>query len=760
VGEKPSVPENLIIFLTDQERAHDLNYSKGFSQDLIGTNWMAKNGLSFSNAFTNTNQCSVARSTFFTSKFPAQHGVNEVITSDNWSNPQTQAQTGLSPDLPNLATILKGEGYDVVYKGKAHLNIGYTRTMGTANPNDDEYIDPDLSLLGFDEWDPPEAGTFNNPWGITNLNEDKDLSLRENDQRFTNDAIDWIQKRQSSNNKKPFALIVSLVNPHDILAFPSPIPNTKEKYLSRILGYREEDFSDQYFRNPQPIPATISSDPAANYKPAVQAEFLTMMDNLFAPINQSEIKNYLNFYANLVRRADNMLQDIIQTVEKDKAFSDNTMIVKLSDHGELGLAHGGMRQKTFNAYEEAIKVPTIWSNTQFFTGKPNQSDALISNIDFLPTYLNLIGVNKKEINKYDLRGVDYSSILKGKNNRIQDHILFTWDDDWAGQDPPSGQDDGITRDAQLGLLNTPSKIQAVRSKSFKLVRYYDQQKPYKKQTYQEEFYDLRPKGKDYSKEDQRPLESINYSPWANALRIENGERAIGTKLIRQNYKELTKKLNNLVRKELSSLPKSKGVEPTYATRMTKNGERVDMFEIHNGPGGQTSELELAFESRAQQYYRIEIKESYLDPNNRMTEIWSPLGGGTIKGTNNPIYAYYKGLPKNLQSDQVRVASVFTSSSDADDGQASKLSLPFSLDGITSNLQKPTHFDNLINPSGAALRQVQPSESLVEPGFAVFNSQIGQHSTDPINFLGPAQSSNIWLTCSNNYLANHSVGLIC
>ena len=67
--QNKEVPKNLILFITDQERAHDLNYSQGFDDDLAGTKWLKKNGLSFSNAFTNTNQCSVARSTFFTSNW-------------------------------------------------------------------------------------------------------------------------------------------------------------------------------------------------------------------------------------------------------------------------------------------------------------------------------------------------------------------------------------------------------------------------------------------------------------------------------------------------------------------------------------------------------------------------------------------------------------------------------------------------------------------------------------------------------------------
>ena len=154
-------------------------------------------------------------------------------------------------------------------------------TNNTTAYGDDEYVDPDLSLLGFDEWEPPEAGTFHNPWGIVNTNylNNSDSEFHENDQRFTNEAIEWIETRQDTNNDKPFALIVSLVNPHDILAFPDPRPapskqDNKEnclqsgqkctqspRELARILGYKNNDFQNDHFSNLQPIPLTIKDDP-------------------------------------------------------------------------------------------------------------------------------------------------------------------------------------------------------------------------------------------------------------------------------------------------------------------------------------------------------------------------------------------------------------------------------------------------------------------------------------------------------------------
>lgn len=36
---------------------------------------------------------------------------------------------------------------------------------------------------------------------------------------------------------------------------------------------------------------------------------------------------------------------------------EHTWIVRTTDHGEHGMAHGGLRQKSFTVYEEALRVP-------------------------------------------------------------------------------------------------------------------------------------------------------------------------------------------------------------------------------------------------------------------------------------------------------------------------------------------------------------------------------------------------------------------
>ena len=60
----------------------------------------------------------------------------------------------------------------------------------------------------------------------------------------------------------------------------------------------------------------------------------------------------------------------------------------------MGLSHGGLRQKAFNAYEETINVPIVVSNPVLFP-EPAETDALAALIDLLPTIAALAGAERR-----------------------------------------------------------------------------------------------------------------------------------------------------------------------------------------------------------------------------------------------------------------------------------------------------------------------------------------------------------------------------
>ena len=73
---------NIILFLTDQERAIQHFPPNWLRQNLPGMRRLRRHGLSFERAFTNACMCSPARSTLMSGYFPAQHGVKYTLEED------------------------------------------------------------------------------------------------------------------------------------------------------------------------------------------------------------------------------------------------------------------------------------------------------------------------------------------------------------------------------------------------------------------------------------------------------------------------------------------------------------------------------------------------------------------------------------------------------------------------------------------------------------------------------------------------------
>src|SRR5437870_13905463 len=108
-----------------------------------------------------------------------------------------------------------------------------------------------------------------------------------------------------------------------------------------------------------------------------------------------------------MKSSDNYLVQVLDTLD-DLDLTDDTLIIRTADHGEMGLAHGGLRQKNFVFYEEAIRVPLVYSNPQFYPA-PHTSSALVSHVDFLPTIANLFDVPHSA--RAAWQGVDYSRLV-------------------------------------------------------------------------------------------------------------------------------------------------------------------------------------------------------------------------------------------------------------------------------------------------------------------------------------------------------------
>src|SRR5947207_1729179 len=119
-GQQPPLGGmNIVLFITDQERAIQ-HFPRGWSRrHLPGFTRLQRNGLTFENAFCNACMCSPTRATLLTGYFTAQHGVKYTLeeSMSDQQYPQVELPTGFK----NLASVMAAAGYNVVYKGKWHL---------------------------------------------------------------------------------------------------------------------------------------------------------------------------------------------------------------------------------------------------------------------------------------------------------------------------------------------------------------------------------------------------------------------------------------------------------------------------------------------------------------------------------------------------------------------------------------------------------------------------------------------------------------
>jgi arylsulfatase A-like enzyme len=422
---------NIVLFLTDQERAIQHFPQNWLRQNLPGMRRLRRHGLSFERAFTNACMCSPARSTLMSGYFPAQHGVKYTLEED--MEPPKNPQVDLPVELKNLATVMKAAGYHVVYKGKWHC----------AKPAEKENAQPsDLEKYGFYRWNPPDAGANQSV-------PEAGGGFVDNDGRFIDStgegAAEGALQYLSSNaaQEQPFFMVISVVNPHDVLFYPSKT-------------FTEAGYDDTWLTGNIHEPETWDED--LSTKPSVQAEFLRIFNLTGAPEDAEERRSYLNFYGNLMRSSDSYLVNVLDKLEETGLF-DNTLVVRTADHGEMGLAHGGLRQKNFNFYEEATRVPLVYSNPKLFP-KPAQTDALVSHVDFLPTLASLAAAPKSA--RTDWQGVDYSKLVlhPSSNRSAQDYVVFTYDDYQSGQ-------------SHRPYPKAPNHIVSIREGRWKLAKYYD-----------------------------------------------------------------------------------------------------------------------------------------------------------------------------------------------------------------------------------------------------------------------------------------------
>jgi arylsulfatase A-like enzyme len=388
VSDRPDV----VVIMTDEERAvppyEAADVVAWRDRMLTGRKWFDEHGVSFGRHYTGSLACVPSRPTIFTGHYPDLHGVTQTDGIGKTAD-DTRMRWLRQGEVPTLGNWFRAAGYDTHYDGKWHISHADLIDPGTGRPlptNDDDgvvdsaavrrYLDADpLAPFGFSGWVGPE------PHGALLAN----AGIRR-DPLIADRVVAWLTDRYARRRAgdeaalRPFLLVASFVNPHDIVLFPG---------WSRRSPVKPSPL------DPPPVLPAPTADEDLSTKPAAQIAFREAYYSGYGPapaINWTYDHNaqrYRNLYYRLHAEVDGPIDRVRRAVTE--GGSDNAVLVRTADHGDLLGAHGGLHQKWFNLYDEATRVPFVIARIGERSTEPRVVTAPTSHVDLIPTLLGAAG---------------------------------------------------------------------------------------------------------------------------------------------------------------------------------------------------------------------------------------------------------------------------------------------------------------------------------------------------------------------------------
>ena len=397
---------NIVFIFSDQQRYID-HFPAGYR--LPGQERLSREGITFRNHYCPAVMCTSSRAVMMTG----------LQTADNrmFENCDMAYVKPLAPDVPTVGHMLRKAGYYTAYKGKWHLDGAFDREEL------DRLFTREMDAYGFSDYIWPGDVLAHTQGGYAN------------DPMIGASAVSWLRKqgRTLADERKPWALFVSFVNPHDIMYFNTDAPGEQVQDTGRLMMHAARAPEHAFYRKrwQMPLASTWQQALDAPGRPKAHGEFVRSWGYTLGlvPPEKARWDRFNDYYLNCLQAVDRQLQ-LVQAELDRLGLSRNTIVVFTSDHGEMGGAHG-LRGKGPFAYQEAIHLPFQVLHPDVKGGQSCQ--ALSSHIDLVPTLLDLAGVpegRRAELAGRDLPGKSLAGAIsapaRSSLHSVRDSVLFTY----------------------------------------------------------------------------------------------------------------------------------------------------------------------------------------------------------------------------------------------------------------------------------------------------------------------------------------------
>lgn len=366
---------NFLFLIADDHAAYVMGCDGNRRAETPNLDRLASEGTRFAANYCNSPVCTPSRQSFFTGQLPHAAGV-------------TVLRTSLDPAKPTIAKQLKAAGYTTAVFGKMHLNrpaapglYGFDHMMTEQELNKawQAAALPDVKA---------STGTKRLPWrpfatpAREWLNADNLPYPRDVEGMRSSFAVRQASDFLEANAARPFALWVSLQEPHSPFDFP-------------VEGRR------------------LTADQLQAPKPGPQDEWQIPL--IFRDLSEEQKQGINAAYYNSARFLDFNMGRVLDLLRKRKV-EDNTMVVYMADHGYSLGQHG--RFEKHCGYDPALRVPLLMR----WPGRIRRGVVrdLTESVDVPHTILDMLGAPELPVR----HGRSLRPYLEGKRmSSPRDHIF-------------------------------------------------------------------------------------------------------------------------------------------------------------------------------------------------------------------------------------------------------------------------------------------------------------------------------------------------
>jgi len=347
---------NFLILMVDQLTG--TFWSDGPAEFLHAPNLRAlhKRSVNFSNTYSPSPLCTPARGSFMAGLLPSG-----TTVYDNAAE--------FPSNLPTFAHYLRGAGYYTALSGKMHF-VGADQLHGFEDRLTTDIYPADFGWTP--DWRVPYERVdwwYHNLSSVTEAGVAHTSNQLEYDDEVVYHARRCLLNLARNKDSRPFCLTASFTHPHD--------PYTaRPKYWDL--------YNDVEIPKPR-VPAMQETE----RDPHSQRIFNAVDASRFT-VTPKHVTNARRAYCANISYLDEKVGELLDTLD-DGGFTDNTVVVFVSDHGDM-LGERGLWYK-MNFFEGAARIPLSIAAPNLFS--PGTVSMPATAMDVLPTVLELAGIDEQ-----------------------------------------------------------------------------------------------------------------------------------------------------------------------------------------------------------------------------------------------------------------------------------------------------------------------------------------------------------------------------